>query len=138
MIEDRGEALRALAERLGDKPPEWGVDDCSMMVAQWIADATGRDFDWPRYDSAEDANALIAAHGSLAALWTAILAPAGICELHLAADEIPAIGDVGIVSTRHVGDVGGIFLHGGNFMWRSERVTIFPPRRHTIVKVWRV
>jgi hypothetical protein len=134
--EERGALLKAAVLALEGKPIEWSVDDCSSWPAQWAVDITGREFDWPVYDSREAAIALIEAAGSLEAIWSPILRKAGFAEVH---GEEPGVGDIGIVKTRTVGDVGGIFAFGGVFCWRSERGMWFlGPKRHTIVKVWRV
>jgi hypothetical protein len=131
----RAERLRALADFLADREVQWGADDCSMLCAQWIADETGREIDWPAYDSREEAHALIDAAGGLVNVWEP-------CVRALALEvrfDLPEIGDVGIIATHTFGDVGVIFLHGGAAMWRADRgIRVIAPRRHTIVRAWRV
>lgn len=148
---ERGEALKALVEDLKGKPCVYGQDDCSLICAQWIADVTGRSFDWPVYSSREDAERIIEEAGGLVAVWTPIAWQLGLEERHLYPGEAPEIGDVGIIETSQ-GPVGGIFLTNGTFLWRAERgVRMVGVRTHVtrregdttyrkpiILKVWAV
>lgn len=134
--EERGARLKAAIAELGDRPATFGIDDCSTWPAQWAVDISGREIDWPAYDSREVANALIAQAGSLEAVWSPILRRAGFSQTD---GEEPGVGDIGIIKTRHHGDVGGIFAFGRTFCWRAEKgVRLLGPRRHTIIMTWRV
>lgn len=112
---ERGDRLRTLAEGLKGKPCEWGVDDCSMLPARWVADVTGKTFDWPAYASKEEAVEQIEAWGGLVNIWNHVAARLGL-RAHVG---VPEIGYVGIVQSVQ-GPVGGIFLPGQVVMRRAE------------------
>lgn len=132
---ERGVRLRALDVSLQGKPVEWGIDDCSLMAAQWVADETGLDVFWPDYHSKEEAETIIREYGGLVSVWDSLAASIGITPRY---NGPPEIGDVGIIETS-LGLVGGIWLHGSSFLWRSENgVRILGVRARRIVKVWRV
>ncbi|WP_157014901.1 DUF6950 family protein [Mesorhizobium xinjiangense] len=131
---ERGERLRALVEHLKGKPVEYGVDDCSMLPAQWVADVTGREFDWPVYGSRDGAAAIIDAAGGLVNVWLPVVRSLGLIERF----DVPEIGDIGIIDTSH-GHVGGIWLHGQTFLWRADQgVRVLGVRSHRIVRIWQV
>lgn len=148
MTRERGERLRAYVEAVKGKPMQWGVDDCSLWVAQWVADETGRTFDWPVYSTEEEARQIIDAHSGLVHVWDAVAKEAGMTPFF---GEAPSVGDVGIIETRR-GQVGGIFTHGGGICVRTvDGVAVlgvvgrsFPvrsengewERRPVVVKVW--
>lgn len=130
---ERGERLRAYVRESDGVPVIWGQSDCSTWAAQWVSDETGRDIDWPAYDSSTTAQAIIDAAGGLENVWAALARQAGLAINY---DE-PKLGDVGIVHTSRFGDVGGIFAHGGVFLWRHEKgVGTLSPIHKTIVRVW--
>lgn len=132
---ERAARLKAFVEAMHEKPVTWGVDDCSTWPAQWVSDETGKELAWPAYGSKDEAVALIDRSGGLVTLWDQALRPAGIFERH---DE-PQLGDVGVVQTADMGEVGGIFAVNRTFLWRHERgVMMLPVRRWTISKVWRI
>lgn len=131
---ERGERLRLMVEDLKGKPVEWGVDDCSTLPAQWVAEITGREFDWPFYDTREGAARIIDEAGGLVAVWQPIARQLGLIERH----DTPEIGDIGIIETSQ-GPVGGIWLHGQTFIWRADQgVRVLGVRSHRIVKCWQV
>ena len=130
----RGEMLGALVEGLKGKPCTYGVDDCSMLPAQWVADVTGREIDWPAYASREEAERMIDAAGGLVNVWLPVVRSLGLVERF----DVPEIGDIGIIETSQ-GHVGGIWLHARTFIWRAEMgVRVLGVRPHRIVKVWQV
>lgn len=130
----RGERLRAIVDALRGKPVEWGVDDCSTLPAQWVAEVTRREFDWPFYDTEEEAARIIADAGGLVEVWKPITRKLGLVERH----DTPEIGDIGIIDTS-LGHVGGIWLHGQTFIWRAEEgVRVLGVRSHRIVKSWQI
>ena len=151
MSDDRAERLRAYVEATKGKPVNWGVDDCSPWAAQWVADLTGRDIDWPVYSSEEEVVRIIEEAGSLLALWEPVTRSLGLQPIIALGDE-PRLGDVGIVESSR-GQVGGIFAAAGSFCWRAARgVRILPAwgftyplrtdgkwqQRPIVVKAWRV
>lgn len=131
---ERGERLRALVEELKGKPCVYGETDCSIIPAQWVADITGKTFDWPEYSTREEAEAIIEKAGGLVEVWKPITRKLGLVERH----DTPEIGDIGIIDTS-LGHVGGIWLHGQTFIWRAEEgVRVLGVRSHRIVKSWQV
>lgn len=147
---ERGEKLRALSERLKGVPVSWGSDDCSAMPAQWVADQTGKEFDWPDYSTRDEAIEVTEREGGLIAIWERTARAIGLPEI---INECPQIGDVGIIVDNHEVPVGGIFLHGGIIMWRAEvgtrqigvygraypaRVNGLIVRKPLLLKAWRV
>lgn len=112
---ERGDRLRAIAEDLKGRPCEWGVDDCSMLPARWVAEETGKTFDWPDYSSKEEAVEQIEAWGGLINIWDHVAAQLGL-KMRVG---VPEIGDVGVVQTVQ-GPVGGIWLPGQVIMRRAE------------------
>lgn len=132
----RAERLKAAVIALADVPVEWGVSDCSTWPAQWVADITGREFDWPAYSGQAEAEAMIARAGGLLPLWENVAQAAGLVRRH---DFMPALGDVGIIRTRGYGEVGGVFADGGVLCWRASwGVHLIAPRRQTVVAIWEV
>ena len=125
-IQERGEALRRLAQSLEGKPVAWGPDgdDCSQLPLQWVVGWRERmtgiapDVDGPDYSTKEEAEAVIAAAGGLVQVWEPICRQLGLVPL--GPSDIPVVGDVGVFKTSF-GDVGGIFVHGGAILWRHER-----------------
>lgn len=133
-MSERGELLRVYVDAVKGKPIEWSVDDCSPWAAQWAANITGKEFDWPAYSSREEAIEVTARGGGLVRMWERTAAIAGLRER--IAD--PVLGDVGIIDTSF-GPVGGIFATGRTFCWRAERgVRVLAVRRHLILKVFEV
>ena len=113
-----------------DKPAVFGVDDCSPWCSAWVEKATGVRVIDPDWRSWDEAKAKIDRAGSLCALWDEALAGSNLWET-----GIPTFGDVGIVETRIAGQVSGIFLNQGRFVWRVKvGVSYLMPRE--IVKAW--
>lgn len=134
---ERGDKLRALVDTLKGKSVEFGVDDCTILAAQWVADITGREIDWPAYSTRGEAERIIEDAGGLVKVWAPVVRKLGLMERSPQFD-VPQIGDVGIIETS-VGHVGGIWLHGQTFLWRAELgVRIIGVRTHRIVKAWQV
>lgn len=132
---DRRELLGSYLDEMAGREVEYGVNDCCMFPAQWLSDITGKDLEIPKYQTMEQAHKLIEEAGSLADLWSGILAPVGIFER--SGDSV--YGDVGVVRTRAFGDVGVIFLHLGQAIWRTLDGTSFIcPRQKTIQRMWEV
>ncbi|WP_051228386.1 DUF6950 family protein [Pleomorphomonas oryzae] len=128
----RIERLRDYVGQFVGKPVTWGTDDCSAMVAAWVAQETGVAVPLPVYASRGEAGALIAAAGSLTAIWDRLAADVGLMETGL-----PEIGDVGTIKTARFGEVGVIFLANGVAYWREEKgVTLFPYR--SFIRAWRI
>ncbi len=144
----RGERLLALAERLKGVPARF--DECSTMAAQWVADETGKEFDWPVYSSEDAMRAMLTDTGGLVALWERTARQIGLAEI---INDMPQIGDVGIIVDNHEVPVGGIFLHGGVILWRhaigTRQIGVYGrtypvrtaagiERRPLLLKAWRV
>ncbi|MBM3090276.1 hypothetical protein GFB56_05540 [Ensifer sp. T173] len=111
-------------------PLVWGVSDCSSWPAAWVEKITGTSIMLPVWGSETEAFTLIAAAGSLEALWHQALAVSGLRQT-----GAPELGDVGIIETRVCGQVGGIFLPAGLFAWRAEiGVRMLVPRQ--VVAAW--
>jgi hypothetical protein len=124
--------LKEHIDSVQEKEAVFGVDDCSPWCGSWVEKATGVRVIEPDWHSWPEAEAKIKRAGSLCALWDEALAdhydtmwPTGT----------PIFGDVGIIETRIAGQVSGIFLDHGRFVWRVKvGVSILQPRN--IVKVW--
>ena len=120
-------------------PMVWGESDCSAWAAEWVFVATGQHLKMPAWNSEAEARALIARYGSLVDVWSAVIDDDNDNDLIEGYGE-PEPGDVGIIHTHLVGQVGGIFLAHRNFAWRGEQggFRLIRPRLGTIVKFWRV
>jgi hypothetical protein len=129
-------AVMAFGERFKGKPVEWGVDDCSMFAAQWAADRLGRSFDFPLYESEAEAHALIAEYGELVDVWRNVASMNGL----RAVDAMRQAGDIGVINTFSVGQIGCVFLkYGAVAMLRTvEGVRLMPVRDRDIMGAWRV
>lgn len=128
----RAERLMAYARGFEGVEVAWGENDCSMFVARWVEQETGQALALPTYASRDEAHAMIAAAGSLAALWGGIAREAGIQET-----GTPALGDAAVIETSRFGQVGVIYLENGVCWWRETKgVTLFQPRH--IVAAWHV
>jgi len=74
---------------------EWGVCDCTLFVASWVLEATGKD---PgeglrsTYSTAAEANAIVDAHGGMVDFIDWRLSSHGFMRT-----EAPVDGDVGLV-----------------------------------------
>jgi|GEM_PF-1653821 len=123
--------LKEHIEATFERKAVFGVDDCTPWVDAWQAKFTGARFmAKPDWSSWEEAKAKIDAAGSLCALWEEALFGTSFTETYQ-----PSFGDVGIVETRITGQVSGIFLDHGRFVWRVNiGVSFLMPR--TIVKAW--
>lgn len=118
-------------EAVSDKEAVFGIDDCSPWADAWQALFTGeRVIPNPDWHSWGEAEAKIKSAGSLCALWDE-----AIYGKPLYQTGAPEFGDVGIIETRIAGQVSGIFLDHGRFVWRVRNgVSFLMPR--TIVKAW--
>lgn len=126
----RAERLTAFLKRFPHEPV-WGVDECTAGPAQWVREE-GHDIALPTYRSREEANAIIAQYGSLAATWSAL---SGLSERY----GEPEFGDVAVVDTRRYGQIGGICANARYLIVRREEGgwSWMGPVR-TFVKVWAV
>lgn len=141
----RQRLLAAYTDATQGRAPVWGRDDCSTWPAQWVAEVTGRVVEWPAYETEDQAWDLIAAGGGLVPLWRDVAGAAGLRERDVAL-EGPQCGDVGIILTRTLGDVGVIFgtmagLGNGPWLvWLRADTGARPMsvRRSTILAAWEV
>lgn len=134
MNEDRQALLRAHVASVQDTPCQWGHDDCSAWVADWVRKARGSHTAAPAYSTKDDAYSLISAAGGLLTLWERMAAAFGCFEA-----RYPEFGDVGLIRTARFGPVGVIFTTDGVALWRAEvGITALRPRPETIIKAWTV
>lgn len=122
--------LKSHIDAVTGKDAVFGVDDCSPWADMWQSQFTGQRVVNPDWHSWEEAEAKIRSAGSLCALWEDALISSSLWET-----GAPEYGDVGIVETRIAGQVSGIFLDHGRFVWRvKDGVSFLMPR--TFVKAW--
>lgn len=128
---DVGDLLKEHIASVEGKEAIFGVDDCSPWADQWQSKFTGeRVVAEPSWQSWEDVQQMISERGSLCALWEDALVGKPLWET-----GVPEFGDVGIIDTRVAGQVSGIFLDRGLFVWRVKTgVSYLTPRR--IIKAW--
>lgn len=112
-------------------PVVWGADDCSAVLAQWVR-RRGVAVDLPAYASKKEADALIAAHGSLAQTWRATIA-----------GRLPELaereaGAVAVIDTRLFGQVGVICIDRHHVAWRREEGGFHVIAARSHVAVWGV
>lgn len=84
---------------------QWGLCDCTLFVADWVVDATGKDPGTDlrgTYFDAEGASAVLQAAGGCEALVEAKLVPLGFKR-----SQAPQDGDVGIVRVMTGFDAAG-------------------------------
>lgn len=84
---------------------QWGFCDCTLFVADWVLEASGRDPGADlrgTYFDAEGANAILLAAGGCEALVVAKLSALGFARSH-----VPQDGDVGIVRSLTGFDAAG-------------------------------
>jgi hypothetical protein len=107
--------LDAFAREMDGRPVSWGENDCSAAPALWL-----RRLGWkvalPIYRSREEAHAIIAAHGSLAATWENCISGSGMA---VRIGE-PQLGDVAVIETRLFGQIGGIVASGSILLVRQD------------------
>ena len=129
MVKDR---LEEFLRRHDGKPVQWGVDDCSACPHAWLRE-NGIDVRLPAYASRDEAHALIGAAGGLVNVWDDCLVGTGVRERHGA----PELGDIAIIDTRLLGQVGVICGAGGICCWRKDGGFFWlTPRSY--LKVWAV
>lgn len=135
MADDLESLLRTYIEGFDGKPVTYGLDDCAPFAGKWVEMATGRKLAIPHYDSREGGQELILRAGGMVELCDGLMNEAGFGERY----GEPQFGDVGILRTHAFGDVGGIFAHGGIFLWRhADGVGVVCPRARYIQKVWAI
>lgn len=93
----------------------WGYDDCTACPALWLKQ-NGFKFDLPEYTSKHEAHELIKSHGGLVKTWDYYLIPSGIQARY----GTPEVGDIAVIDTRLLGEVGVICGAGGLCCWRKE------------------
>lgn len=127
-------AVMDFANQWRDVPVTWGNDDCSMWPASWIY-SRGYQLDIPEYSSEGEAKAIIESYGGLASVWSQIAKSANI-----PATREPREGDVGIMRTRVLGDVGCIFVQYGMtaLLRTSPGFRALPVRPQNIIAAWAV
>lgn len=132
----RAEQLQSFVMAVEGKPVEWGQDDCTTWAAAWVKELTGKEVQMlSSYSTLEEAHTLIDEAGGLDVLWSMALAPLGIYEVI----GQPQLGDVGIVSTARLGNVGVIFAQDGIALWRAIKGTaLLRPRARDIIKAWHI
>ncbi|ORE90187.1 hypothetical protein ATO13_23166 [Stappia sp. 22II-S9-Z10] len=141
----RADRLRDFVASWDDVPVEYGASDCSIVPAIWAARETDKRIEWPDYASEAEAAALVEDAGGLANVWREVAEGAGFAAHRIGA-EVPGLGDIGIVDTRTLGQVGGIFANHGLILVRCDPTPDAPrgmrplswrPGR-TAVAAWRI
>lgn len=107
--------LAAFLASFDGEPVVWGKTDCTACPALWLRQ-NGYDVRLPEYASRGEAHALIEDAGGLVPLWSRHLAGTGIGTRY----GDPKLGDIAIIETRLLGDVGVIVGAGGLCCWRKE------------------
>ncbi|WP_275790572.1 DUF6950 family protein [Pararhizobium gei] len=127
------EQLKAHIEGAYAVDAEWGKSDCTPWAGEWLELRTGRKIEWPvQWSTQDEAMSIIGRAGSLVSLWDDYLFGFGLSQT-----GFPALGDIGVVDTGRIGQVGGIFLAGGYFVWRIKRgVMMIQPRE--IAGAWSI
>lgn len=124
--------LMDFLSRHDGKPVQWGVDDCSACPHLWLVE-NGIAPRLPAYSSRDGAHALVVSAGGLAALWDECLTGTGVSERI----GVPMLGDIAVIDTRLLGQVGVIYGAGGVCCWRKEGGFFWlTPRSY--LKVWAV
>ncbi|HEU4986857.1 MAG TPA: hypothetical protein VFT89_07310 [Rhizobiaceae bacterium] len=124
--------LQAFLERHEGVPVTWGKDDCSAVFAPWLAE-NGVLVKLPVYSSKEEAHALIRKNGGLVATWDLVLY--GTLPERFG---MPQLGDIAVIDTRLLGEVGVICAAGGICAWRKETGGFFWLTPRSYKKVWAV
>lgn len=129
----RNERLTAFVATGASLPFVWGIRDCALWVADWVAAERG-------IDPALDFRGTFLCHlgsrrlqrmaGGLAVLVAGPLAAIGLVET-----EDPAAGDVGVVVSS-VGEIAGICMGGGLWAVKTKDGVAFVPA--TLLKAWRI
>lgn len=96
-----------LAKSFEGKSVQWGIDDCSMWPAHWIAQRTGTKVSIPRYDSEDQARNIIKEYGGLVNLWDHVAQQNGIQKRYEASGI--ETGDVGVIRMTKF-DMGCVFV----------------------------
>lgn len=129
-MEDMRKLLKQHIDSVSGKEAVFGLDDCTPWCATWVWMVTGVRVIDPDWQSWAEAKSKIEQAGSLSSLWDQTLAGTMMCETFS-----PVFGDIGVIETRVAGQVGGIFLDHGRFVWRvKDGVSILMPR--TVVRAW--
>jgi len=132
-MDEMGAKLLAFLNRFEGKPITWGVDDCTSSAALWLAE-NGIKVRTEPYSTREEGRAIIKRHGSLVDLWEWALAGTGVRERF----GTPEIGDVAVIDTRLMGQVGVICASGGICAWRKAHGGFFWIAPRSFVKVWAI
>lgn len=143
-------ALDGFLEAAESRELVWGIWDCALCPADWVALSGAPDPAGPwrgRYRTALGAARIAAAQGGLEGLWAASAAAAGLDRA-----RSPRVGDVGLMRTpcacRAHGAPGGVPgpLRGlaggvciGNEWWATSAVRgLALVRRPDLAAAWRV
>lgn len=133
---ERGERLRKFCADVEGKPVVWGSDDCSMWPAMWAVSESGREANWPVYDSKEGAHAVVEKEGGLAEVWARL---AFELRLEECFEPILPVGSIAVVNLDYAGhrQIGCIFAFGnvGSFRTDVGRRT-WGVRSRSIVRAW--
>lgn len=129
----RNERLTAFLAEGARTPFVWGVRDCAMWVADWIAAERGA-------DPAHDLRGTFRCHlgsarlqrrsGGLTTLVAGPLAAGGLVET-----DKPAAGDVGVVMTK-AGEIAGICMGGGLWAVKAKDGVAVAPA--ALIKAWSI
>jgi hypothetical protein len=110
----------------------WGYDDCSACQYLWLR-ANGHSPEFPEYSSQEEAHQLVKEAGGMVPLYDQLLIGTAIQERF----STPEVGDIAVIDTRLLGEVGVICGAGGICCWRKEGGFFWLAPR-SFKKVWAV
>jgi len=128
------EKLLAFLEQFEGKPITWGKDDCTASAALWLRE-NGIKVRTQPYSTRDEGQAIIQKHGSLVDLWDWALAETGVCQRF---GDVPELGDIAVIETRLMGQVGVICGSGGVCAWRKAHGGFFWIAPRSFVKVWAI
>lgn len=130
--------LQEFSRTVVGKPVTWGDDDCTSWIRKWVEKRLGRSLKAPKFNSHEEAKALIEKHGTLANVWSNVLQGEPLYPIDkpiLDGTESLKSGDILVFDTQIFGQCGGIYTTFGIVAWRStESIHFIQPRR--VVKAW--
>lgn len=124
LLIDREAALVAFLRRAAREPHRNGQWDCSMFLANWFQEITGRD---PvvhfrgQYNDRAGWQAIIERAGGLVSLIDDVAVRVGIART-----QIPELGDIGVIDLPRLGHTGAILAMSGWALKLNDGLSIVP------------